>query len=99
MKLRERASCLRRHAFCTVTEELVGKSAYFHRTCSKARAIDVVITVDEVDVEKQRQMMDCSVTRNDNPPTETGSREWEILLGFRAPHLLLVFEALVLLQQ
>ena len=31
-------------------------------TGSKAEDVDVVMTVDEVDVEKQRQALDCSVT-------------------------------------
>ena len=39
-----------------------GASELFHLTGSKAEDIDVVMTVDEVDVEKQRQALDCYVT-------------------------------------
>ena len=34
----------------------------FHLTGSKAEDIDVVMTVDEVDVENQRRALDCYVT-------------------------------------
>jgi hypothetical protein len=42
-------------------EEAAGASVLFHLTGSKAEEIDVVMTVDEFDVEKQ-QALDCYVT-------------------------------------
>jgi hypothetical protein len=43
-------------------EEAAGASELFRLTGSKAEEIDVVMTVDEVDVEKHRQALDCYVT-------------------------------------
>ena len=43
-------------------EEAAGASELFHLTGSKAGDIDVVMTVDEIDVEKQQQALDCYVT-------------------------------------
>jgi hypothetical protein len=61
--LRERVDYLKRLAFWTIrAEEAAGASELFHLTGSKAEDIDVVMTVDEVDVEKQRQALDCYVT-------------------------------------
>ena len=52
-----------RAAFWTIrAEEAAGASELFHLTGSKAEDIDVVMTVDEGDVEKQRQALDCYVT-------------------------------------
>ena len=52
-----------RAAFWTIrAEEAAGASELFHLNGSKAEDIDVVMTVDEVDVEKQRQALDCYVT-------------------------------------
>jgi hypothetical protein len=52
-----------RAAFWTIrAEEAAGASELFHLTGAKAEEIDVVMTVDEVDVEKQRQVLDCHVT-------------------------------------
>ena len=63
VELRGRASYLKRLAFWTIrAEEAAGASELFHLTGSKAEDIDVVITVDQVDVEKQRQTLDCYVT-------------------------------------
>jgi hypothetical protein len=63
VELRERVSYLKRLAFWTIrTEEAAGASELFHLTGSKAEDIDVVMTVDEVDVERQRQALDCYVT-------------------------------------
>jgi hypothetical protein len=54
---------LHRAAFWTIrAEEAAGASELFHLTGSKAEDIDVVMTVDEVDVEKQRRALDCYVT-------------------------------------
>jgi LmbE family N-acetylglucosaminyl deacetylase len=63
VELRERVDYLKRLAFWTIrAEEAAGASELFHLTGSKAEDIDVVVTVDEVDVEKQRQALDCYVT-------------------------------------
>ena len=63
VELRERAPYLKRLAFWTIrAEEAAGASELFHLTGSKVEDIDVVVTVDEVDVEKQRQALDCYVT-------------------------------------
>jgi hypothetical protein len=59
VELRERVPYLKRLAFWTIrAEEAAGASELFHLTGSKAEDIDVVMTVDEVDVEKQRQALD-----------------------------------------
>jgi hypothetical protein len=58
-----RAAMLHRAAFWTIrAEEAAGASELFHLTGSKAEDIDVVMTVNEVDVEKQRQALDCYIT-------------------------------------
>jgi hypothetical protein len=63
VELRERAPYLKRLAFWTIrAEEAAGASELFHLTGSKAEDIDVVMTVDEIDVEKQRRGLDCYVT-------------------------------------
>jgi hypothetical protein len=62
VELRERVSYLKRLAFWTIREEGTDQSELFHLTGSKAEDIDVVMTVDEVDVENQRQALDCYVT-------------------------------------
>jgi hypothetical protein len=52
-----------RAAFWTIrAEEAAGASELFHLTGSKAEDIDVVMIVDEVDVGKQRQALDCYAT-------------------------------------
>ena len=52
-----------RAAFWTIrAEEAAGASELFHLTGSKAEDIDVVMTVDKVDVGKQQQALDCYVT-------------------------------------
>ena len=62
VELRERVDSLKRLAFWTITEQGTDQSELFHLTGSKAEDIDVVMTVDEIDVEKQRQALDCYVT-------------------------------------
>jgi hypothetical protein len=62
VELRERASYLKRLAFYTITEEEAAQFEWVHLTGSKSEDIDVVMTVDEVDVEKQRRALDCYVT-------------------------------------
>jgi hypothetical protein len=60
---RERVDYLKRLAFWTIrAEEAAGASELFHLTGSKAKDIDVVMTVDEVGVENQRRVLDCHVT-------------------------------------
>jgi hypothetical protein len=54
---------LHRAAFWTIcAEEAAGASELFHLTGFKAEDIDVAMTVDEVDVEKQQQALDGYVT-------------------------------------
>jgi hypothetical protein len=43
-------------------EEAAGASERFHLTGFKPEDIDVVMTVDEVDVQRQQQALDCYVT-------------------------------------
>jgi LmbE family N-acetylglucosaminyl deacetylase len=63
VELRGRVDYLKRLAFWTIPAEVAASaSELFHLTGSKAEDIDVVITVDEEDVEKQRQALDCYVT-------------------------------------
>jgi len=63
VELRERVDYLKRLAFWTIrAEEAAGASELFHLTGSKAEDIDVVMTVDEVDVEKQQHALDYYVT-------------------------------------
>jgi hypothetical protein len=62
VELRDRVSYLKRLAFWTITEQGTDQSELFHLTGSKAEDIDVKMTVDEVDVEKQQQALDCYVT-------------------------------------
>ena len=62
-ELRERVDSLKRLAFWTIrAEEAAGASELFRLTGSKAEDIDVVMTVDEVDIERQQQALDCYVT-------------------------------------
>ena len=53
---------LKRLAFWTITEQGTDQSELLHLTGSKAEDIDVVMTVDAVDVEKQQQALDCYAT-------------------------------------
>jgi hypothetical protein len=62
VELREQASYLKRLAFYTLTEEKAAAFDYFDLTGSKKEDIDAVLTVDAVDIEKQRQALDCYVT-------------------------------------
>ena len=63
VELRERVPYLKRLACWTIrAEKAAGASELFHLTGSKAKDIDVVMTVDEIDVEKQRQALDCYAT-------------------------------------
>jgi hypothetical protein len=63
VELRERVDYLKRLTFWTIrAEEAAGASELFRLTGSKAEEIDMVITVDEVDVEKQRRALDSYVT-------------------------------------
>jgi hypothetical protein len=59
----KRAPYLKRLAFWTIhAEEAAGASELFHLTGIRAKGVDVLMTVDEVDVEKQQQALDCYVT-------------------------------------
>jgi hypothetical protein len=61
--LRARAPYLKRLAFWTIRAEAAAQaSELFHLTGSRAEDNDVVMTVDEVDVGRQRQSLDCYVT-------------------------------------
>ena len=63
VELREWAPHLKRLAFWTIRAESAAQaSELFRLTGSKAEDIDVVMTMDEVDVEKQRQALDGYVT-------------------------------------
>jgi hypothetical protein len=63
VELRERVDYLKRLAFWTIRAESAAEASdLFHLTGSKAEDIDVAMTVDEVDVEKQRRALDCYVT-------------------------------------
>jgi hypothetical protein len=63
VELRERVDYLKRLAFWTIrAEEAAQASEPFHLTGSKAEDIDVVMTVDEVDVEAMRRALDYYVT-------------------------------------
>jgi hypothetical protein len=61
-ELRDRAPYLARLAFWTITEEGTDQNELFHLTGSKPEDIDVVVTVDEVDVENARKALDCYAT-------------------------------------
>ena len=58
----ERAAYLKRLAFYTITEEEAAQFEWVHLTCSKPEEIDVLTTMDEVDVEAIRRALDCYVT-------------------------------------
>jgi LmbE family N-acetylglucosaminyl deacetylase len=62
VELRERVSYLKRLAFFTFSEEDAAEFDYFDLTGSKPEAIDVVVSVDEVDIEANRRALDCYVT-------------------------------------
>ena len=102
VELRERVDYLKRLAFWTIrAEEAAGASELFHLTGSKAEDIDVVMTVDEVDVEKQRQALDCYVTYRETIE-QAGARRnipreavFEIYQEAHDPPLESLFEGLV----
>ena len=62
VELRERASYLKRLAFYTIPEEAAAQGELFHLSGSKAKEIDCVFAVDEVDIENARRALDCYVT-------------------------------------
>jgi len=61
-ELREPMSCLKHLAFWTITEQGTDRSELFHLTGSESEDIHVVMTLDEIDVEKQQRALDCYVT-------------------------------------
>jgi LmbE family N-acetylglucosaminyl deacetylase len=65
VELAERVTYLKRLAFSTLTEESAAKSPYHRLSGSKPDEIDCVFEVDEVDVERGRQALDCYVTYQD----------------------------------
>ena len=62
VELREHVPYPKHLAFYTITEEEAAQFEWVHLTGSKAEDIDVVMTVDEIDVKKQQQALDCYVT-------------------------------------
>jgi hypothetical protein len=61
-------------------EEAAGASELFYLTGSKVEDIDVVMTVDEVDVEMQQKALDCYVTYRE---TIERARAKEMLCAIR----------------
>lgn len=62
VELREWAPYLKRLAFYAITEEEAAQIEWVHSTGSKSEDIDIVMTVDEVDLEAMRGALDCYVT-------------------------------------
>jgi hypothetical protein len=78
VELRERTPYLKRLAFWTIrAEAAAGASELFHLTGSKAEEIDVVVTVDEIDVENQRRALDCYVTYRETIEAHQGPSRWD----------------------
>ena len=78
VELRERAPYLKRLAFWTIRAEGAAQDCdLFHLTGSKAEDIDVVMTVDAVDVEKQRRALDCYVTYQQTIEAHQGPSRWD----------------------
>jgi LmbE family N-acetylglucosaminyl deacetylase len=62
VELAERVTYLRRLVFFTITEEDAARSKHHHLNGSKPDEIDCVFEVDQVDVDRGRQALDCYVT-------------------------------------
>jgi LmbE family N-acetylglucosaminyl deacetylase len=69
-----RVPSLKRLAFYTITEEEAQQGQYFHLSGSKPEEIDCVLEVDEIDVERALQALDCYVTFQETIEN-TGIRE------------------------
>ncbi|MCP4405330.1 MAG: PIG-L family deacetylase [bacterium] len=61
-ELRETFDFLKRLAFVTITEESAKQSRHFHLNGSKPEEIDCVAEVEEQDIERCYQALDCYVT-------------------------------------
>ena len=62
MELKERVSYLKRFAMVTITEDDAKKAEMFHLNGSKPEEIDCIVRVNQVDIEKNLQALDCYVT-------------------------------------
>jgi N-acetylglucosamine malate deacetylase 2 len=62
VELKETARYLKRLAFNTLTEEQAEKVTYFKISGSKPEEIDCIITVDDEDIKKAHQSLDCYVS-------------------------------------
>ena len=62
VELRERVDYLKRLAFYTITAEEAAQFEWVHLTGSKPEEIDVVVSLEEVDVEAMRRALDCYLT-------------------------------------
>jgi LmbE family N-acetylglucosaminyl deacetylase len=73
-ELAERAAYLQRLAFFTITEEDAAKSKHHRLNHSKPEEIDCAFEVDQVDVDRGGQALDCYVTYQD-AIEQTGIRD------------------------
>jgi LmbE family N-acetylglucosaminyl deacetylase len=62
LELRPECPFLKRLALVTIPEEAAAESTYFHLSGSTAKEIDCVVTVEEEDVQRAHQALDCYVT-------------------------------------
>ncbi|MBD3305597.1 PIG-L family deacetylase [candidate division KSB3 bacterium] len=62
VELRETLPSLKRLAFVTITEESAQQSQYFHLNGSTPEEIDCIVEVDEIDIQRCYQALDCYVT-------------------------------------
>jgi len=75
VELAERVTYLKRLAFFTITQEDAASSKHAGLNGSKPEEIDCVVEVDEVDLDRARQALDCYVTYQD-AIQETGIRDF-----------------------
>lgn len=61
-ELKEQVSYLKRFAMVTITEKDAKKAEMFHLSGSKPEEIDCIVEVDQVDIDKNLQALDCYVT-------------------------------------
>ena len=62
VELKERVTYLKRLAFVTITAEGAKQSQYFHLSGSRPDEIDCIVEVDDHDIERCHQALDCYVT-------------------------------------
>lgn len=62
VELKEKSDYLKRLAFHTLTEEEAAEITYYHLNGSKPEDIDCIYEVDEEDIQKGREALDCYVT-------------------------------------